>query len=175
MSNTLHQLRLVDTLYHCRCRPAAATGAKRRAVQGPGRQPAKKPREARAPQEQVWVNRYIVACIREGAGGPWKCRLCLPGRQCPTPSAAAGAAQRQPAGLHCLIAAAPHRHRPCSAGAGKRDYVRWAPEEEAAFFEALRGVQGQKPEKCLKEIVARVGTKDYAQVSWTREGRSGQG
>ena len=52
----------------------------------------------------------------------------------------------------------------CNAGSSKRDYVRWAPEEEAAFFEALRGVAGQKPEKCLKEIVARVGTKDYAQV-----------
>ena len=76
-----------------------------------------------------------------------------------------------PAGSHKCNAAAlpappllPCATLPCPAGSSKRDYVRWAPEEEAAFFEALRGVAGQKPEKCLKEIVARVGTKDYAQV-----------
>ncbi len=63
---------------------------------------------------------------------------------------------------HPLLPCAAHA---CAAGSGKRDYVRWAPEEEAAFFEALRGVAGQKPEKCIKEIVARVGTKDYAQVN----------
>ena len=50
-------------------------------------------------------------------------------------------------------------------GASKRDYVRWAPEEEEVFYSALRGVAGQKPEVCLREIAARlVGTKDYAQA-----------
>lgn len=52
-----------------------------------------------------------------------------------------------------------------AGGGGKRDYVRWAPEEEQVFYSALRGVAGQKPEVCLKEITVQLaGSKDYAQV-----------
>lgn len=46
----------------------------------------------------------------------------------------------------------------------KREYVRWTPEEEESFYSALKGVAGQKPEICLKQITLRVASKDYAQV-----------
>lgn len=57
-------------------------------------------------------------------------------------------------------------HRSHAAdGDSKRDYVRWAPQEEETFYLALRGVAGQKPEICLREITNRLtGSKDYAQV-----------
>ena len=50
------------------------------------------------------------------------------------------------------------------SGEKKRGYEKWTPAEEEAFYSALKGVAGQKPEKCLREIVQRVGSKDYEQV-----------
>jgi hypothetical protein len=51
------------------------------------------------------------------------------------------------------------------AEGGKRDYVRWLPQEEGVFYSALRGVAGQKPEVCLRHITAQLGgSKDYPQV-----------
>ncbi|PSC75321.1 TSL-kinase interacting 1 isoform X1 isoform A [Micractinium conductrix] len=47
----------------------------------------------------------------------------------------------------------------------KREYVKWTPEEESVFYEALRDVAGQKPEACCKEVCQRLrGSKAYAQV-----------
>ena len=87
--------------------------------------------------------------------------------QCTTHSETA---PRLPGLLACLRCSSPAL--PCPAAENqKRDYVRWTPEEEQSFFTALRGVAGQKPEKCLKEITQRVGSKDYAQVG----GRVGGG
>jgi hypothetical protein len=63
------------------------------------------------------------------------------------------------------------------AEGGKRDYVRWLPQEEGVFYSALRGVAGQKPEVCLRHITAQLGgSKDYPQVSvCVRGGGGGRG
>lgn len=57
-------------------------------------------------------------------------------------------------------------HPAAAASEGqKREYVKWTPEEESVFYEALRDVAGQKPEACCKEVCQRLrGSKAYAQV-----------
>ena len=71
--------------------------------------------------------------------------------------------QQQQEGLNPPSAADPAAASPRR----RRDYVRWTSAEEQVFFGALRGVVGQKPEACIKIIVARLeGSKEYAQVGW---------
>lgn len=46
----------------------------------------------------------------------------------------------------------------------KREYVRWAPEEEAQFYDVLKTVLGQKPERCFLEVSKVIQTKDFSQA-----------
>ena len=42
--------------------------------------------------------------------------------------------------------------------------MRWAPEEEQQFYDVLKTVLGQKPERCFLEVSKAIQTKDFNQA-----------